>query len=77
LWVLQAPALITGLDASEALAMPGVVDFVTAADIPGFNCTSPFGPGEELLFPAIYNASFRFVFFLFAELVRHSQRTCL
>ena len=52
----EAPAIVTGLDASAALAMPGVVDFVTAADIPGFNCASPFGPGEELLFPNIYIA---------------------
>jgi hypothetical protein len=75
--MVQAPALITGLDASAALAMPGVVDFVTAADIPGFNCTSPFGPGEELLFPAIYNASIRFVFLLFAGSCVISQRTGL
>ena len=29
----QAPALVTGLDASAALAMPGVVDFVTVSNI--------------------------------------------
>lgn len=52
----KAPALITGIDASDALQMPGVVDFVGAADIPAFNCTSPFAPGEELLFPVPYKA---------------------
>lgn len=47
----QAPAVVTSIDASEALAMPGVVDFVTAADIPGLNSASPFAPPEEVLMP--------------------------
>jgi CO/xanthine dehydrogenase Mo-binding subunit len=50
----KAPALITGIDASDALKMPGVIDFVGAADIPAFNCTSPFAPMEEFLFPIVY-----------------------
>lgn len=53
----SAPALVTNIDASAALAMAGVIDFVGAADIPGFNCASPFGPGEEVLFPAVYAPS--------------------
>jgi xanthine dehydrogenase/oxidase len=63
----EAPALVIGLDASAALAMPGVVDFVTAVDIPGFNCASPFGPGEELLFPFVYGAQFWDRFYLGAR----------
>ena len=39
----EAPAIVVGIDTAAALAMPGVVDFVGAADIPGFNCCSPFG----------------------------------
>eukprot|EP00041_Stephanoeca_diplocostata_P035109 m.1226721 g.1226721 ORF g.1226721 m.1226721 type:complete len:1408 (-) comp24639_c0_seq1:828-5051(-) len=50
----EAPALITGLDTSEVMNMPGVVDFVTASDIPGMNTSSPFAPGEELLLPTVY-----------------------
>ena len=35
-------------DPSEALAMPGVVDFVEAADIPGVNSWKPYGVTEEI-----------------------------
>lgn len=35
-------------DPSDALAMPGVVNFVDAADIPGINCWKPYGPNEEI-----------------------------
>ncbi|MEO0543357.1 MAG: xanthine dehydrogenase molybdopterin binding subunit [Pseudomonadota bacterium] len=43
-----AHGLLTGLDASSALAMDGVVDFATAADIKGHNDIAPILPGEEL-----------------------------
>lgn len=38
-----------GLDASEALQVPGVVDVITAKDIPGKKVRSMFGYHEELL----------------------------
>jgi xanthine dehydrogenase large subunit len=49
---VQAPhahARILGIDASAALAMPGVVAVVTAADIPGENDTGPIVHDEPLM----------------------------
>lgn len=37
------------MDVSEALKLPGVVDVVTAKDIPGKKSREMFGYGEELL----------------------------
>uniref|UniRef100_A0A8D3DLR3 xanthine dehydrogenase n=1 Tax=Scophthalmus maximus TaxID=52904 RepID=A0A8D3DLR3_SCOMX len=45
----RAHAKITGLDASEALRIPGVVDVITAKDIPGTKVLTMFGYDEELL----------------------------
>ncbi|TMS11619.1 Aldehyde oxidase 1 [Larimichthys crocea] len=45
----RAHAKIIGLDASEALRVPGVVDVITAKDIPGKKVRSMFGYHEELL----------------------------
>ncbi|XP_076580189.1 aldehyde oxidase 6 [Chaetodon auriga] len=45
----RAHAKITGLDASEALRLPGVVDVITAKDIPGKKIRTMFGYDEELL----------------------------
>lgn len=39
----------SGLDVSEALKLPGVVDVITAKDIPGKKAHSMFGYEEELL----------------------------
>lgn len=38
-----------GMDVSEALQLPGVVDVITHKDIPGKKCFSMFGYDEELL----------------------------
>lgn len=38
-----------GLDVSEALRLPGVVDVITAKDIPGKKVRTMFGYDEELL----------------------------
>ncbi len=45
----HAKARIVSIDASPALAMPGVVAFVTAADIPGENEVGPIFHGEPAL----------------------------
>lgn len=45
----RAHAKITGLDVSEALQLPGVVDVITAKDIPGKKVRTMFGYDEELL----------------------------
>ncbi|MFN3891720.1 MAG: xanthine dehydrogenase molybdopterin binding subunit [Beijerinckiaceae bacterium] len=45
----HAKARIAGADASAALALPGVVAFVTAADIPGENEVGPIFHGEPAL----------------------------
>ncbi|XP_041821797.1 aldehyde oxidase 6 isoform X2 [Chelmon rostratus] len=45
----RAHAKITGLDTSEALRLPGVVDVITAKDIPGKKVRTMFGYNEELL----------------------------
>ncbi len=45
----HAHARILRMDASRALAQPGVVAFVTAADIPGHNDIAPAGKGEPAL----------------------------
>ncbi|XP_069019866.1 aldehyde oxidase 6 [Embiotoca jacksoni] len=45
----RAHAKITSLDASEALQLPGVVDVITAKDVPGKKVCSFFGNDEELL----------------------------
>jgi len=50
----QAPALVTGIDPAAALAMPGVVDFVSHEDIPGTNLCNPLG-SDELLLVKIYD----------------------
>ncbi|KAM4538347.1 aldehyde oxidase 6 isoform 2-T2 [Fundulus diaphanus] len=44
----QAHAKITGLDVSEALRLPGVVDVITANDIPGKRTRAMFGYEQEL-----------------------------
>ncbi|XP_029303135.1 LOW QUALITY PROTEIN: aldehyde oxidase 1-like [Cottoperca gobio] len=45
----RAHAKLTGLDVSEALRLPGVVDVVTAKDIPGQKVRKMCGYEEELL----------------------------
>ncbi|KAK5891312.1 hypothetical protein CgunFtcFv8_018581 [Champsocephalus gunnari] len=45
----RAKARITGLDVSEALQLPGVVDVITVKDIPGKKVREMCGYEEELL----------------------------
>ena len=45
----HAHARILGIDATRALALPGVVRVLTAADIPGQNNTGPILPDEPLI----------------------------
>eukprot|EP01050_Picozoa_sp_SAG11_P028518 SAG11_NODE_7651_length_1115_cov_1.044291_1_plen_189_part_00 len=49
----QANAKITSIDAEAALAMPGVLAFVGADEIPGANTVAFAAPGQEELFVAI------------------------
>ncbi|XP_038153453.1 aldehyde oxidase 6 [Cyprinodon tularosa] len=44
----RAHAKITGLDVSEALKLPGVVDVITAQDVPGKKTREMFGYEQEL-----------------------------
>ena len=46
-----AHATLKGIDLSAVRAAPGVVDVLTAADIPGHNDISPTGRGDEPVFP--------------------------
>ncbi|WP_353475604.1 xanthine dehydrogenase molybdopterin binding subunit (plasmid) [Salipiger sp. H15] len=46
-----AHATLRGIDLSAVRAAPGVVDVLTAADIPGHNDISPTGRGDEPVFP--------------------------
>ncbi len=46
-----AHATLKELDLSAVRAAPGVVDVLTAADIPGHNDISPTGRGDEPVFP--------------------------
>ncbi|MCA0943218.1 xanthine dehydrogenase molybdopterin binding subunit [Salipiger pacificus] len=46
-----AHATLKGLDLSDVRAAPGVVDVLTAADIPGHNDISPTGRRDEPVFP--------------------------
>lgn len=46
----KAFANIKGIDASEALSMPGVVDFVSHADVPGHNKWGAVIPDDEEIF---------------------------
>ena len=44
-------ALLLGIDATEALAQPGVVGFYTSADVPGQNAVGPVLQDEFLFLP--------------------------
>lgn len=65
-----------GLDTSEALRLPGVVDVITAEDIPGKKVRSMFGYHEELL--AESEVEFLYVYvFVFTVYSLHSEyRPC-
>ncbi|SDE78642.1 xanthine dehydrogenase, molybdenum binding subunit apoprotein [Salipiger thiooxidans] len=46
-----AHATLKGIDLSAVRVAPGVIDVLTAADIPGHNDISPTGRGDEPVFP--------------------------
>jgi xanthine dehydrogenase large subunit len=46
-----AHATLKGIDLSDVRTAPGVIDVLTAADIPGHNDISPTGRGDEPVFP--------------------------
>ena len=47
----QPHARIRGVDTAAALAMPGVVAWIAAADVPGSNLWGGIGVADEQLFP--------------------------
>eukprot|EP00041_Stephanoeca_diplocostata_P029344 m.863415 g.863415 ORF g.863415 m.863415 type:complete len:1330 (-) comp23543_c0_seq1:1005-4994(-) len=44
----SANAKLSALDVTDALAMPGVVEFIGASAVPGQNCTNPILGGDNL-----------------------------
>ncbi|KAE8278250.1 Aldehyde oxidase 1 [Larimichthys crocea] len=72
----RAHAKIIGLDASEALQVPGVVDVITAKDIPGKKVRSMFGYHEELLAQSevVCHASVRCYAAVVADTRAHAKR---
>jgi len=46
----KAHARLLNVDPTDALSMPGVVDFVSHKDVPGSNSYGFFTEGEELIF---------------------------
>jgi len=46
----KAYANIVSVDPSEALAMPGVVDYVCHRDVPGHNAWGAARPNDEEIF---------------------------
>ena len=47
----QRHARIRGVDTAAGLAMPGVVAWIAAADVPGSNLWGGIGVADEQLFP--------------------------
>ncbi|MEZ5666660.1 MAG: xanthine dehydrogenase molybdopterin binding subunit [Alphaproteobacteria bacterium] len=63
----HAHARVLGVDAAAALAMPGVVAVLTAADIPGRNDVSPFAGDDPLLAAGVVEHVGQPVFAVVAE----------
>ncbi|GLD63306.1 aldehyde oxidase [Lates japonicus] len=70
----RAHAKITGLDVSEALQLPGVVDVITAKDIPGKKVRSMFGYHEELLAESKVSCIGQMVCAVVADTRAHAKR---
>nr|XP_046238450.1 aldehyde oxidase 6 isoform X2 [Scatophagus argus] len=70
----RAHAKITGLDASEALRLPGVVDVITAKDIPGKKARVMFGYEEELLAQSEVSCIGQMVCAVVADTRAHAKR---
>jgi xanthine dehydrogenase large subunit len=73
--VPQAHARITGLDAARALAVPGVVRLLTAADVPGVNDAGT--KGDEPLFPDEVMFHGHAVCWVLAETIEAARRGAL
>ncbi|XP_034534031.1 aldehyde oxidase 6 isoform X2 [Notolabrus celidotus] len=70
----RAHAKITGLDVSEALKLPGVVDVITAKDIPGKRVRSSFGYDEEVLAQSEVSCVGQMVCAVIADTREHAKR---
>lgn len=70
----RAHAKITGLDVSEALQLPGVVDVITAKDIPGKKVRAMFGYEEELLAEAEVSCIGQMICAVVADSRGHAKR---
>ncbi|KAM9334422.1 aldehyde oxidase 6 [Symphorus nematophorus] len=70
----RAHAKITGLDVSEALQLPGVVDVITAKDIPGKKVQVMFGYSEELLAQSEVSCIGQMICAVVADTRAHAKR---
>ncbi|XP_076008116.1 aldehyde oxidase 6 [Genypterus blacodes] len=67
-------AKITGLDMSEALQLPGVVDVITHKDFPGKKCFSGFGYDENVLAETEVSCIGQLVCAVVADTRAHAKR---
>ncbi|XP_036946883.1 aldehyde oxidase 6 isoform X1 [Acanthopagrus latus] len=70
----RAHAKITSLDVSEALRLPGVVDVITAKDIPGKKVRTVFGYDEELLAESQVSCVGQMICAVVADTKAHAKR---
>ncbi|XP_035533549.1 aldehyde oxidase 6 [Morone saxatilis] len=70
----RAHAKITGLDVTEALRLPGVVDVITAKDIPGKKVRTMFGYHEELLAESEVSCIGQMICAVVADTRAHAKR---
>ncbi|XP_074520486.1 aldehyde oxidase 6 isoform X2 [Halichoeres trimaculatus] len=70
----RAHAKITGIDASEALKLPGVVDVITAKDIPGKKVRASFGYDEDVLAQSEVSCVGQMVCAVVADTREHAKR---
>uniref|UniRef100_A0A3Q3F315 Aldehyde oxidase 6 n=1 Tax=Labrus bergylta TaxID=56723 RepID=A0A3Q3F315_9LABR len=70
----RAHAKIIGLDVSEALRLPGVVNVITAEDIPGVKVRESFGYQEELLAQSEVSCVGQIVCAVVADTREHAKR---
>ncbi|KAJ8399470.1 hypothetical protein AAFF_G00411820 [Aldrovandia affinis] len=70
----KAHAHIQSIDAAEALALPGVVSFLSAKDIPGSNVTGPAVYDETILAEEMVTCVGHIVGAIVADTQAHAQR---
>ncbi|XP_078099993.1 aldehyde oxidase 6 [Sander vitreus] len=70
----RAHANITGLDVSQALRLPGVVDVITAKDVPGQKVRKMFGYEEVLLAEAEVSCVGQMICAVVADTRAHAKR---